>query len=336
MKITRTQGGMLAPRLPMRRRLRVVAACCAFVTFLPPSATAATRIHVDTEAYPTLGVSVVLPHESASPPRVFENGRLVSIRYARAVGRASTIALAVDHSQSMHGQALHNAVAVARRLLADKRPGDRIALFAIGSKAVQLTDFSRSSLAAEKALGRLAVDGHYGTALYDGVVLAARALQRERARDKVLILVTDGQETTSQAGFGDAATAAGAGNFPVYPVAIADVAYKGEELSGLARATRGVFFGAATGPSRTNYRAIAADLRRTWRLEYTTTARVGDAITLRVVQSGSPPQIASVTIGHASAKKSFPFVAVALVLGVLAAVVVLLVVLRARRGRARS
>jgi hypothetical protein len=121
---------------------------------LPPAVQAETRIRVDTVAWPTLAVSVVLPRGSSSPPHLLENGRPVSTLYATNVGTARAIAPAVDLSQSMHGQALRTALAVAHQLLAGKRRSDRIAVFAIGSKAAQLTGFSRSARAGMAALER--------------------------------------------------------------------------------------------------------------------------------------------------------------------------------------
>jgi von Willebrand factor type A domain len=322
-----------------RRSIGAGVACCVLATMLSPTALAATRTRVDAVTWPTLAVSVVLPRESNSQPRLFENGSPVSLLYASNVGGASTVALAVDHSQSMHGQALRSAVAVARRLLADKRAADRIAVFAIGSKAVQLAGFSRSTGVADAALGQIRLDRHYGTALYDGVALAARALQRERGRDKVLIVVTDGQETTSRASISDAAAAAADANVAVYPVAIENLTYKPGTLDTLARATRGAFFGQLTRAAPDDYAAIAADIRRTWRIDYTTAARPGDTVTLRIVQAGSPPVITRVTIPRDGTTRSFLSrnVVVLLALAVVGAIVLALVVGgRGRRAGSQS
>jgi Mg-chelatase subunit ChlD len=258
------------------------------------SALAATRIRVDTAAWPRVAVSVVLPRATSAPPRLYENGRRVLLVYARNIGRAPTIAVVVDHSQSMHGGALRNAVAVARQLMADKLAGERIALFEVGSKAVQLTEFSRSPGAGNAALSRLRVDRRYGTALYDGVVLAARALQHERGR-KVMIIVTDGQETTSRAGISGAISAAVDAHTAVFPVAIENATYLPTKLNTLARSTRGAFFGAATRSSPADSRAIAADIRRTWRVEYKSSASAGETIVLRIREHASRPQITRFT-----------------------------------------
>ena len=200
---------------------------------------------------PRVAVSVVLPRMSNTPPRLYEDGRRVPLLYASNVGRSHTLVLAVDHSQSMHGRSLRTAIGIARRLVKDKAPGDRVAVFAIGSKALQLTRFSTSTEVLDKALQRIRLDADYGTALYDGVARAARALHAEGGGDKVLLLITDGQETTSENPVGTAAAVAAQNQVAVYPVAIPNVTYKPGTLDTLARATRGAFFGASTRSSST-------------------------------------------------------------------------------------
>ena len=275
-----------------------VLALAACVASLPPSARAATpvRVRVDTVAWPTVAVSVVLPHLSNHPPRLYENGRRVPLLYASNVGRSHTFVLAVDHSQSMHGASLRSAIAIARRLVADKAPNDRAAIFAIGSKSDQLTSFTTSPKILDAALQRIRLDAGYGTALYDGVARAARALHTQRGSDKVLLLVTDGQETTSNNPVGTAAAVAAQNQVAVYPIAVPNVTYRPGTLDTLARATRGAFFGASTRSVPSDYVAIASDVRRTWRIDYITSARPGSTVTLRIVQRGSSPQTTTFTI----------------------------------------
>lgn len=276
-------------------RMLPLGACCLLAALLPRVG-AAAPIRVDTTAWPTVAVSVALPSQSGSPPRIFENGVPAHIVRATNVGRYRTIALVVDHSQSMDGQALATAVAVARRLVADKKRGDRLALFAVASKARQLTGFATSVRAADKALAGITVDPRYGTALNDGVAIATRALKRQPGREKLLMLVSDGQETTSRIELNQAAAVASAGGVAVYPVAIADKAYRSRGFATLARATGGAFFGTATRSGKRDARAIASDIRRTWRIDYRTTAPdPGRQVTVSVVQPGARPLIAHFT-----------------------------------------
>jgi von Willebrand factor type A domain len=255
------------------------------------AAPASTSIFVDTAAWPTIAVSVVLPRESSTPPVVFENGVPVKLVGAVNVGRSATAVIAVDHSQSMRGAALKTARGVALQLLVDRQKGERLALVSIASKAVRIAPFSRNSAAGKRALSKLRVDRRYGTALFDGVVLAANALKHEPGTGKVIFLVTDGQGTTGTADIGDAAAAASSAHASVYPVMIDSATYLPRTLRALSRATQGAFLGAETRSGSTDYSAIASDVRRTWRIVYTTTAGPGTTISLKVAE----PHAAAVT-----------------------------------------
>jgi VWFA-related protein len=271
-------------------------AICALSAVGSPAASGATRIRVDVAAFPTLAVSVDLPHGSSSAPRVYENGRRVKLLSASNVGEAPIIALVVDRSRSMHGKALRNAIGVAQSFLATKPARDRIAVFAVGSKTIQLTPFSRSRRRAGKALRSLRLDPQSGTALYDGIVRASGALRRQHGAGKVIILITDGQNTPSQTDVADAYEAASAANAAVYPVAIANSTYRPGTLDLLARATGGAFLGAPTKSSSSAYSAIVADIRRTWRLVYVSTSVAGDRVGVRVSEPGSSSVGTSLTI----------------------------------------
>jgi hypothetical protein len=237
---------------------------------------------------------------------VFENGVGVRVIGAGNVGRADTAAIAVDHSRSMRGAALKAALGVARQLLADRTRGDRMAVFAIASKATEVAPFARTPAAGEKALAKLRVDRRYGTALYDGVVLAAHKLKTVPGKRKVIFLITDGQGTTGTADIGQAAGAAAAANVSVYPVMIDSATYLPRSLRELSRATSGAFLGAETRSGSTNYAAIASDVRRTWRILYTTAAKPGSTITVKVAEPGAAPVSATAKIpGKAPGKSIF-------------------------------
>jgi hypothetical protein len=97
------------------------------------------------------------------------------------------------------------------------------------------------------------------------------------------LLVTDGQETTSKASLAQAVHAARVAHVLVYPVAIESSAFSPGPLRELAGKTGGAYYGAASSAELTHiYSRIARELRRTWSLEYFTSARAGDHIRLRV------------------------------------------------------
>ena len=196
--------------------------------------------------------------------------------------------------------------------------------------------FSRNSRAGEKALSKLRVDRRYGTALFDGVVLAANVLKHQPGTGKVIFLVTDGQGTTGTADIGAAAAAASRANASVYPVMIDSATYLPRTLRELSRATRGAFLGAETRSGSTDYSAIASDVRRTWRITYTTTAGPGSPISLRVAEPHAAAVTASAVMPGKAPTTSFFKSHGLVVAGIVIFVIVSLVFLISRRRPKRA
>jgi hypothetical protein len=98
---------------------------------------------------------------------------------AKNLGREQSIVLAIDHSQSMHGRPLSDAVAAARVFVEEKPLPDRIAVVSFASQALNLSPLSSSTTDADGALVAISTDRVYGTALYDAVVLAAHELRAQ-------------------------------------------------------------------------------------------------------------------------------------------------------------
>jgi tight adherence protein B len=253
----------------------------AFLT-LAPAAQAAVKVSgVDAGSYPLIKVTAVTSKRTARPPVLLENGRRVTLSSAQNLGRAKTVVLAVDRSQSMKGKPLADAVAAARAFVLAKPRADRIAVATFATNPVMVTGFSTSTIDADIALRTIPVDKVQGTTLYDALVLSARRLAAERLPSRVIIVVTDGNETRSKASLKEAIAAAREAQAAVYVVAIESAKFTPEPLKQLARETGGNYHGAASSEALTAvYRSIAAELSRTWRMEYATAARPGETLTL--------------------------------------------------------
>jgi tight adherence protein B len=263
------------------RRAAVAAAIAAALT-LTATASGAVRLKgLDASAYPTVRATVVTSNALAAPPTLTENGRPVAGLLAKNLGRSKSVVLAVDRSQSMRGKALGDASAAARAFVRAKPQADRIAVVAVGVQALQLTNFTAATIDADSALRTVEVDARQGTALYDAVVLSARMLDAEVLPGRVLILLTDGQEMTSEASLDEAIAAARKAGVVVYPVAIVSPDFRPAPLMRLAKETGGTYYPAPSSAALANvYTQIAAELSRTWRVEYVTAARPGETIHL--------------------------------------------------------
>ena len=287
---------------------RVLSALLLAAVAVPTAASAGPRFGgVDSSAYQSVRVVVVTAKPTRQEPRLTENGRPVYGLQATNLGRAKSVVLAVDRSQSMRGQALADAKAAARRFVALKPVDDRVAVVSVGRRAIQLTGFSPSKLEVDETLRTIAVDSRQGTALYDAVVQAANALGGETRAGRVLILLTDGQEVSSESSLESAIAEARKAGVTVYPVAIESPSFSPAPLERLARATGGRYSGAKNSAELTAvYTSIASELRRTWQLTYATSARPGEKVTLATAGTSTETTLPGLATAAGAADPSLP------------------------------
>ena len=101
-----------------RGKRKLVPAIALGALALAAPASAGVRIGgVDTGGYPQVRVTVVAP-DSFAQPRLREDGLPVAGLQAVNLGRAKSVVLAVDRSQSMKGTSLHDATDAARAFVA--------------------------------------------------------------------------------------------------------------------------------------------------------------------------------------------------------------------------
>ena len=117
------------------------------------------------------------------------------------------IALMVDASLSAHKEISFEQDAAAHFIGQVLRTGDALAVYSFDEDVRQIAGFSDNAGALQSAVHK--VPPGAGTSIYDAVVLGSRALERRASeRRRVIILVTDGGETTSRADFEAARKAA--------------------------------------------------------------------------------------------------------------------------------
>jgi tight adherence protein B len=270
----------------MRRAVTAVVVALALV----PVASAASPVKIagtDTAGYPRLVVNVVTASPAATAPRLREDGVPASGLDAVNLGAAKSVVVAIDNSQSMKGKSIVDAAAAARAFVDAKAPGDRVSVFSFGRHTLQLTGFSASSAEADGVLQGLTVDSSPGTALYDGVVAAAKALSASTQPGRVIIVLTDGRDVSSSATLEAAVAAARSADASIYPIGIESSDFDPGALRTLAGETGGTYHAAgSTAQLQGVYASIASELDRTWRLGYVTSARPGDRVRLRVTVAG--------------------------------------------------
>jgi tight adherence protein B len=279
-------------------RFRLAAAALAFVFLaLPAAASAAVQLRgVDTTAYPTVRASIYSPTGNGTPA-LWENGQPVAGFQAQNLGQIKAMTLLIDRSQSMRGKPLADASNGARSFIAAKQPNDELSVIAFGARPVTLSPFSTVRLDADVPLSHLKTDSARGTALYDAITQAARQLQGNPLPGRVIIVLTDGADNASIGTLASAITAARQANAAVYTIGIEGAGFTSTPLEELASATGGQYFSASSSSALARvYGAIAAALKKTWRIQYVTAAAPGDHVrlTASIVGEGSTTKLASI------------------------------------------
>jgi tight adherence protein B len=278
---------------------RRAAAVVLLALVLAPAAAAAdtgVRITgVDTSGYPEVRVTVVAP-SGAAQPRLGENGLPAAGLQAVNLGRAKSVVLAVDRSQSMAGASLRNATAAARAFVSAKGANDQVEVVTFGRQAVALTGFSSSGGDANAALSGVTVDALPGTALWGAVARGAAALDGQPG-GRVLLLVTDGQDDSDSVSFEEALAAAHRAHVAVYVIGIDSHLFTPGPLRKLAADTGGQYREASSSAQLASlYASIAAMLSHTWQLSYLTAARPGDTVHLVAELAGGGTATRSVLL----------------------------------------
>ena len=179
------------------------------------------------------------------------------------------------------------------------RPGDRLAVYAVDENVTQIAAFSDNVAHLQDAVKRIPQGA--GTSIYDAVFLGSKALARRGAdRRSVIILITDGGETTSHADFETARREAVRNGTLLYTVVIrAMKSESGRNTAGehaletITDTTGGaVFYPDGTAQLGEIFDRINRELRTQYRLGYYPTPR-GPADTYRTIEVTVVPPAAA-------------------------------------------
>lgn len=141
--------------------------------------------------------------------------------FERRTNRPLSVALMVDASLSTAIELRFERQSAGRflsRLLGpDANASDAAAVYSFSADTEALSGFTRDHSKLEKALDR--VRPQTGTSVYDAVVLVAKDLSRWDGR-RVIVMITDGGDTTSRYQFADALRAAHDAEVAIYPLIV--------------------------------------------------------------------------------------------------------------------
>lgn len=213
------------------------------------------------------------------------------------------IVLAIDTSESTRRDMKLEIASAKKFVHSILRPGDRLSLFQISEDVLQLTKFTSDMRSIERGIDDLQKGA--GTSLYDAVYLGADSLLDRQGR-KVMVLITDGGDTTSSATYASALRRAQEAEALVYSIIIVPVAADaGRNIGGehaliqLSKDTGGKYYYAESIDQLDQaFRQVSEELRTQYLIAYYPSRRVSDSafrrITVQVNKtdaSGSPLEV---------------------------------------------
>ena len=153
--------------------------------------------------------------------RITDNGAPQEIAtFERRTEQPLMIALMIDNSGSTAKDLKYELESVnrfVRLLFAEGNPKDAIALYTFNYEVRKLNHFTHNHTTIEQSLKGLHSEA--GTSLYDAIYLGAHELENREGR-KVILVVTDGGDTTSSVDFHAALKAAHMADAVIYSILV--------------------------------------------------------------------------------------------------------------------
>ncbi len=208
---------------------------------------------------------------------IYDNGVKQEIaHFQRQTDQPLSVALMVDVSGSTAKDLaleIDSATKFLHALLTEGQPDDRVALYSFDDSVKVEQPYTHNFNALTVALRK--IHGTAGTSLFDAITLVAQDLEKRQGR-KVMVVVSDGGETTSRYTSHDALKAAQLADAVIYPVVVLPVmSDSGRNTGGenffkwIAPGTGGrAFFPQLTGELDRTFSQIIDDLRTQYSLGF--------------------------------------------------------------------
>ena len=200
---------------------------------------------------------------------IFDNGVKQDIAlFERQTEQPLSVAMLVDTSGSVGIELKYEIESVSKfikALLVEGDNEDAVSLFTFNWQVTQVTNYTRSYARLDQRLRQIRAEG--GTSLYDALSVVSPTLESRQGRH-VIVLVTDGGDTTSRRDFHQALEAAQLADAVMYPILVVPIKNEaGRNIGGehalinLAAGTGGRVFTPTIGELDRAFTDILRDLR---------------------------------------------------------------------------
>jgi VWFA-related protein len=229
----------------------------------------------------TDGRGIVVQGLKADDFQILEDGVPQKIEYFSSLGKDSevplTIALLIDTSGSVKDKLDFEKATAAEFFNKILRPNRDLALIIQFDSDVNLVqDYTQKQKDLVRALDSLKAGN--STALYDAVFLAADEKLKGEIGRKVMVVITDGADTSSKVKKEEAIEAAQKSDAIIYGVGVLDQESDFRILKKFAAETGGAFFSphARFDEIQTAFRAIGEEIQGQYSLAYSSTNKKKD------------------------------------------------------------
>ena len=274
----------------MKRSVRTFPGIFAYTTFgaalaLAPLALAqeagqdpATTLHVRVNL---VSVFVNVTDQNGSPAAgfaredfsIFEDGRPQQIAvFERKAELPLNLTLAIDTSGSVQKDMSEEAGAAKRFAHAIMRPQDQMSVLQFATTVRELQPFTNKVSLIDRGLSQLR--GDWATALYDAICLGSEGLGKKQGR-KVLVLVSDGDDTAKSSTYAQALEAALRNEVMIYSIIDVPIeASAGRDTGGehalitISEQTGGKHFYVSEGGLDKAFSQVSEDLRTQYLIGY--------------------------------------------------------------------
>lgn len=228
---------------------------------------------VDPSGYPTITAVVTALDANGVPVsgltaasvRAFEGDAPLTVTELETERLSLSVAVVIDVSGSMQGEAIASARDAAREFVRNLGPADSASVFAFSTAVRQVTPFTGDKAQLAAAIDGLQAAGD--TSLFEAAQTAVFALKGVEAPRKAIVLLTDGQNVSpSPVTLEGSLGVVRGGGVPVYSIGFGpgpDASY----LQTIAQATNGQYRTADIG----SVGAVYGDIARLLDSQYTLT-----------------------------------------------------------------
>jgi Flp pilus assembly protein TadB len=236
--------------------MRIVLAGAILVVLAVPSLAVGQAVSPRIQDAPDTGFPdrqylLQLPTQRTLTPEqltITENGEpplVDSIGVEAPSSGTNGVVLLIDASQSMEGKPIAEAMAAARAFMKARHPKLPVAVVVYNPEQHVLTDFSTDAATLNEAVASTP-EVVYGTEIYDSLIVAAEMATEYGLQRSTAVLLSDGQELSSESGRAEALAALDAAGMRVIAVGFQSRRYQPGRLQAIAKGNGGGFIPGAT------------------------------------------------------------------------------------------